>query len=369
MKQNCTAGLEAPSAHIISSEENFVRLAPEWDELYTRADKPYVSQSFEWVRCVWKTLLRSGRLRCIAVRDRNRLVLVWPLVAIPYRRFWTAQMPIATGGDYNDFLVEPSPAALDYARLAWQSRSREADLILLNRVRVSSLLYQVIQPRVKPLQQLPAHYQSWDQCETWNAYYHRLSERRNVERRQRRLSEHGAVSFKVTENAEEIRSLTTWLLQNKAVWLAATGRSSSWVGSANYEEFILSIPAELKRSGHVTAFALLYKEDRPIAVQINIVGTSRIILFHSADDREFRQFSPQHILTVQVMQWAYERNLTVDFCAGPEPFKKTFAPSDDPVEDYRIPDSSFGKIHELVAAAKESGAGAHLNRILRRLRP
>jgi CelD/BcsL family acetyltransferase involved in cellulose biosynthesis len=335
---------------IITNEQDLLRLASACDDLYSRAYQPLVSLSFEWVWCVWKKLMPKGKLRFICIWKRDRLVLVWPAVIVNYHRLWNAEVPVATFGDYIDYLVESSPEAEAYAQLAWENRSRDVDFNLLSHVRVSSLLHKAITKEpAKPLKTLPARYVDWSQFADWTAYYRSRSERRAIARRERRLLEVGKVSFEATVDINEVQAVSEWMLRYKETWLAARGGKSTWVGSKSYEDFLRSIPQELKKFGYVVAFALLL-DGRSIAVQIAVVGESRMILLHNADDPEFRQYSPEHILTMRVLEWAYKKRLTADFCFGAEPYKEGYAPENCPVEDYRFPNSAFGRIHEFLMA-------------------
>ena len=71
-------------------------LQPDWDGLYQRADRPYLSASFEWAWCAWETLAkpRGGRLHCLTIREGSRLVLVWPLFILRRHHFWKAVLPL-----------------------------------------------------------------------------------------------------------------------------------------------------------------------------------------------------------------------------------------------------------------------------------
>lgn len=352
---------------IVTDEQELLRLAPAWNELFARADRPLLSQSFEWTWCVWKHLLNGGRLRCIFVWDRDRLVLIWAAAIVRTHRLWTAEVPIASGGDYVDFLAEKSSEAEAWARLAWENRATEIDLTLLSRVRISSLLYRVLTERaMAPSQRKPARYVEWDQFANWAAYYKSLCERRSIARRQKKLHERGKVSFRIVEAVNELQDLSVWMLRHKQAWLAARGGASPWVGSDRYERFLLAVLSEVKQYGHITAFVLLL-DDRTIAVQICVVGMSHLTRLHDAYDEEFRSFSPQHILTIPVMEWAYERRLTVDFCFGAEPYKKVFLPLDCPVADYRILNSPFGRLHESLKSRTDGRIGARLKNAARRI--
>src|ERR1700733_12756269 len=93
---------------LITDGDSLFSLNKDWDDLYARAERPYVSQSFEWAWCAWKTLARSsdGQLRCLTVRRDGRLVLVWPMVVSRPHRFWSIAAPLGTPGDYTDVLAE-----------------------------------------------------------------------------------------------------------------------------------------------------------------------------------------------------------------------------------------------------------------------
>jgi CelD/BcsL family acetyltransferase involved in cellulose biosynthesis len=353
---------------IVTDEQELLRLAPAWNDLFVRADRPFLSQSFEWAWCVWKHLLSGGRLRCIFVWDRDRLVLIWAAAIVRTHRLWAAEVPIVSGGDYVDFLAEKSPEAEDWAALAWGNRSTNVDLTLLSRVRISSLLYRVLTERaMAPSQRTPARYVDWDQFANWAAYYKSLSERQSIARRQKKLSERGKVSFRIVEELDELRDLSAWVFRHKQAWLAAKGLTSPWVGSSRYERFLFSLFSEVKQYGHIAGFVLLL-DDRTIAVKICVLGMSHLISLHDAYDEEFRSFSPQHILTISVIEWAYERRLTVDFCFGAEPYKKVFLPLDCPVADYVILNSSFGRLYQLLRSTIDGRIGALLKNAMRRIR-
>ena len=165
-----------------------------------------------------------------------------------------------------------------------------------------------------------------------------------------------------------MRELVEWMFRNKEVWLEKRRAKSPWVGSKDYERFLHAASGELKTHGYLAAFAILL-DAKPIAVQVCLVGASQTILLHNADDQQFRQFSPQHILTVHVLEWACAQQLTVEFCVGSEPYKAAFAPADWPIEEFCIPNSLSGKLHEFIAAMKSTQGAAFLRRRIHRVNP
>ena len=248
-------------------------------------------------------------------------------------------------------MLKKSSEAEAYARLAWENR-KGMDFTAIERVRMPSLLHRVLTERANvPTQSTPVPYVEWDQFANWDAYDKSLTGRRTMAKMQRRLRERGNVSIRVIEAVEELQDLTTWMLRHKEVWLKARGGGSPWLGTKGYEEFLLSI-CSVKQSGHMIGFALLL-DDRQIAVKTCAVGKSYLICLNDADDVEFRPLSPQHMLTISIMQWAYERRLNVNFGWGGEPYKKVYLPLDASVVDYKIVNSPFGRLHEVLRSTKD----------------
>lgn len=361
----------APSSlrvQIVTDRAELRSLQGDWDDLYSRANNPVVTQSFEWFWSILTRLMPDARVHVILIWRQERLVLIWPAATVRYERFWRAEVPIAGGGDYVDFLAEDSPEARTAAELAWQNRCQKADLLVLSRVRVASLLHEMIANQAaKPFQTLPGRYVDWNRFTDWNAYHKSLSERKSIGRRERRLLERGKVSLTVADEVDAVRGLSKWMLRHKEIWLDTKGAESPWVGSKTYEDFLLSIPCELKKFGHMLAFGLLL-EDQTIAVQICVAEASRLILLHNAYDQEFRAFGPQHLLTIRIMEWACERRLNVEFCVGSEPYKEDFAPENCPVEEFRIPTTGFGKLHEWLIGLKRTKGAAFVKKMIRKTR-
>jgi hypothetical protein len=42
------------TVEIVKDPKVFQTLQPDWDRLFQRSDRPYLSQSFEWTWCVWE---------------------------------------------------------------------------------------------------------------------------------------------------------------------------------------------------------------------------------------------------------------------------------------------------------------------------
>jgi CelD/BcsL family acetyltransferase involved in cellulose biosynthesis len=80
---------------ILTKQNDFERLAPEWDALLERSHHPEPTQSPLWLRAWWRIYGQDGgrTLKILTVRESGRLVAVAPLLhrihwyaAIPFRR-------------------------------------------------------------------------------------------------------------------------------------------------------------------------------------------------------------------------------------------------------------------------------------------
>jgi len=345
-------------ASIISGEEDFLGLREEWDRLFARAAAPYPSQGFTWCRCTWEMLLRprGGRLRCVAIRAGGRLRLIWPTVVMPHHRLWSVLVPLNVV-EYTDVLAEAGADAGELAALAWKTLQAgcRADFIFLERVRAGSLLSDALRDAGVAVSRIrPAPCVTWGEA-GWDAYYRGLSKtlRSQTERRQRRLAERGRPEFEVVGEGERYRALASWLLDQKAAWLARTGRRSEWIGAPDYTQFVRAIPDRLaadNAAGVVIIFALRLGET-VLAAELNCVGEHAVEFMNGAYDPAYEHFSPGHILRAYTLRWAFDRGLTYDFRPGEERYKEAYANGGCDTANYYLTNSLRGRLHHGLAAA------------------
>lgn len=310
------------AVEVVTDAQALIGLQPEWDELYARAGAPYLSQSFAWCRCAWETMARprGARLFCIVVRREGRLALVWPLVVIRRRRFWRAVTALGGVEDYADLLIEEAPDRADLVTIAWQALRDHcrADLVHLARVRVDTPLYEVLiraGGRAIEVQQAPCL--TWDGHGDWQSYWLSRSRkfRSDLDRRQRRLGDAGAVSFEMAAG-ERCSEAVRWMFRRKEEWRTRKGIGhSSSIGVPQYEQFLARMPAHLGRVGNLVAFSLCV-DGELIATQITAVTEAAVEAMHIAYDPRYARFHPGLILSRYVVAWACERRLPYDFRAG-----------------------------------------------------
>ena len=345
---------------MVTDEAGFHALARDWDDLFTRAAAPRLTQSHEWCRAVWDTLLRpSGdkRLHCVTLHRQGRLVLVLPMVLAPLHRFWTAAAPIATQIDYTDILVEAGDEAEALAALAWRAfeESRAGDLVLLDRVREDSAFFRVLKARnFKTFEIEHALYTQWQGYDDWKAYWRPSSSTRStIDRRQRRLAELGPVSFRVIEDREEYRAAVAWTMAHKKSWTDEKHKNRApWLDVPAYEELLASGIDIFGKAGRLAVFAL-YSGDRLIATQINRVDSVSVECCHLTYDLEFSKYTPGLILAKLILEWAYNNRLPYDFLFNHFEWKKRLSTGTCMVHKFRLAMTARGWAHERIKAAKD----------------
>jgi CelD/BcsL family acetyltransferase involved in cellulose biosynthesis len=323
-------------------------LQPDWDSLYQRADRPFLSASFEWAWCVWETLAkpRGGRLHCITVREGGRLVLIWPLFILRRHRFWKAVLPLNMTLDYTDVLVEASPDAGALAALAWRAlrQAAGADLILAERVRTDSLLHQVfLTERASHIYAQRVLYVAWDGIATWDAYHARVPQRRTLDRKLRRLRECGEVAFEFIEDSERQCEMIGWLLRHKENWVAEKGLRPVW-GDEPLREFLVAVSRRVRQFGKLLTVALTLDHE-PIAVQTWALDAYRMVSLHITHEPKWSKYSPGNLLLRHTLQWAFERQLLVDFNRGVElTYKTAFGNQEVEILSRRYSASGWGYV-------------------------
>ncbi|MFF3844573.1 GNAT family N-acetyltransferase [Streptomyces sp. NPDC002328] len=133
----------AYTTQVVTDEEAFAALAPDWGELYRRCATATPFQNHAWLHSWWLSYGRRGRLRVLAVRDGGGLLAVAPLMAV--RRPLPALVPLGGAiSDYGDVLVddERGETAVEALTEALSTAARSA-LIDFREVRPGGAVEQV----------------------------------------------------------------------------------------------------------------------------------------------------------------------------------------------------------------------------------
>jgi len=332
------------TTEIIRDPNGLSALGPAWDALFERALRPQVGQSFEWVSCVWETIMkpRGARLHILVLREGTRPVLIWPLVVLQHRRFWRAVHPLIMDS-YHDVLVELSPAAGDLAALAVRMlrKNRGHDLLVTDWVRADSVIEGALS--AVPAMDTKVDYSvEWNGLADWAAYERGVSTRQSIHRRLRRLRERGRVAFELIEDPDRQRTLIAWLIRRKLDRLSVQGTEPLWEGGS-MENFIATASRRVSRFGTLLFFALTLN-DETIAAQIAVQDTNRLVALQIAHEPKFEKYGPGILIAQQFLHWAFDRRLPVELGWGDSSFKKTLRNREDKISTRILPTSVWGGV-------------------------
>jgi len=353
---------------VITDPKNLLAIRTEWDDLYTRADSPRLSQSFEWAWCAWKTVAQplGGRLLCVFVRQSTRPVLIWPMVISRRRRLWTVATALAAPEDYFDVLVERVPAQRRFACLAWNAllKSCRADFVHLERIKTDLLPYQIMTAEsATTVEVQAAPFLTWDSFSNWDAYWTTVPRRRNVDRCHRKLSKVGNISFEIAATSERRQEIIDWMFRQKKEWLRRKRiRHSVSIGVPSYEAFLSDVSKTASQCGALISFALLL-DGKIIAVQICATTPHAIENRHVAYDFDFARFYPSLVLDKEVLKWAFDRRLPYDFQVGTDQRKEQLSRDSIDVATMNYYLTAWGWVYE---RARRSWNGAVLRKVLGR---
>jgi CelD/BcsL family acetyltransferase involved in cellulose biosynthesis len=338
------------SFEIVTDVEALEALEGEWDDLCGRSSQHRFSQSFVWCWTTWEAVEgpRGRRLLCIVARKHGRVVLIWPFIV--YRKsYLLVAAPLGCSySEYPDPLVEDGSEADQRVELAWHTlcNSCGCDLIKLRYVRSGSRLHRLILNKIgnkaKRVSRITNLYVSWHNCETWESYYRGLEakDRRDNERRRRRLDEHGKVTFEVVEGAQ-CAPIIDWALNSKVKQLAQTNRrGGSWLKTKAYRNLLVWAAARSSPHGRLTMFVLKLN-DQVIATLICRVDQVRVEALNTVYDAAYAKYAPGKILFGAVLNWTFEQRLDFDMRGGNDPYKKKWANRKSAAIGYEVTNSAL----------------------------
>jgi CelD/BcsL family acetyltransferase involved in cellulose biosynthesis len=336
---------------VVTDVEAFKALEGEWDHLCERAKQVRFSQSFAWCWTTWEAVERprGRRLHCIVGRNRDLVVLIWPVIV--EQSFPSVASPLGCAySEYPDPLVEGGSEAIERIEAAWQTLRNTCgcDMIRFRYVRHGSPLHHVLISKVgkqaKEVFRVPNLSVSWDNYETWEKYYRALQRknRAETERCQRRLEDHGKVLFKVVEGAD-CAPIIEWALANKVEQLNRTHRRGGhWLRTKAYRDLLVWTASRTSPHGRLVAFVLKF-HDQVIATLICRVDKFRVEGLNTVYDAAYRRYGPGKILIGFVLKWAFKQGLTFDWRGGDEDYKKEWANSESTVITYEVAISALYK--------------------------
>jgi CelD/BcsL family acetyltransferase involved in cellulose biosynthesis len=347
------ASTDDQRCEIITNVREMAALEKEWNELWLRAGGSFY-QSYSVAYHSWTEISGPvGRsLFCVTVRDKGKLVLVFPLVK--YRNGPCSMVrPLGPdAAETTDILVDPGSDRQQHVRLAWRTIEQlsKVDIIRMPFVKVGSILDQLINlrnnlvcvPDVEPFADLQ------DQA-NWADYAKLIgtNSRQQLNRKRKRLSELGNFEFIQVDPVSDpgyALELMEWMFTQKKLWSSRVGKQGPWITSGYYRKFIDNWITDPKNIQEMRVYAILI--DRvPIAMKLAAYGVSHMDLiiagFHS--DPQYAKYSPGFVLDEFWMKIVFEKRLNVDFGMGNDPYKLFWSRNvKADIMSYHVPQTLIG---------------------------
>ncbi len=348
---------------VIRDPEGLARLKEEWQALLDRCKPNYVFMTWQWLSTWWSHFGRGRELFVLAVRDGSELIGIVPLALFTHAAGLASKIRYLhfvgyrSGKritDYMDIIAVRKEEVLDavfgYLRKC-QHLWDTVDLWdLLEGSETISVLSSIAARTGFPAADDEMTKALWLPTDSdWESYYKsRIKDRREFERRLRRLQEKG--EFKVAEvEAAEIPAFVDTLFE-------FYGRrwDESSASLAPYRDFFCSLLQTVPPDW--LNCSTLQVDGKPIAAQISLRYGLKLFHLMTAYDPDFADFSPGRVQLRYLLEGCFRdaQILECYFGRGTEPYKYEWATGECAVHRVQLSNAYMA---------------GHIGRVLRRVPP
>lgn len=329
---------------ILTSDTALAKSLAEDTAAGRRIATPSNRLKIDFALIAWKCFAEpsKSKLRVLVGWENNEIVLVWPFGVKGRSAFW-----LGGGNSYRDIIFAESPSTHSWVRTAWLEAKTTlgVDVIKCPRVKDDNVASEILKAEEGlVLDRLEAPSLKLDGFEDWESYEQTLSGkfRRDLRRRQKRLSDKGTLNFQLLEDRQAVESALEWTFRQKERW---AHRKSVSLDLGNQIRDFYGAVALTALPADALLFGVLKLEDTILATAFGVADGRWAEILISTYDRDWKAYSPGNLLFAQMIRWALERKLTVlDFGIGNEPYKQYFANSGSAIGNYVVPCTGRGRI-------------------------
>jgi CelD/BcsL family acetyltransferase involved in cellulose biosynthesis len=321
---------------IITDERRLLALKEEWDDLWNRANGSHY-QSFDFCWIAWQQVAKPKKraLRCIILRERGKLALVWPLV-VHRRLLWKCLCPLCPdAADYSGLLIDlvssPSKAIEGCWRVAMQECG--ADFIHLPFLHERTDLYRIAS-RSGPLV-IQTRNDSYvarlsEECAVrdWTSFCDSLgpSHGRRPGSSARRLARKGHLEWQFIDPRDKagVARAVDLIFEWKRHWSDRVGKRGAWLDSVHYRNFLVEWISSESPSPDIHLL-ILALDGIPLTSLVFCVANRRVSTVIGGFNEAYRNSSPGLLAFEYVVKWAFDRQYDVDFGSGTELYKQFWA--------------------------------------------
>ncbi len=319
---------------LVRDLEDLAALQDEWQSILDRCRPNYVFMTWPWLSTWWRHFGRGRELFVLVVRDKRQLVGILPLALSVHRgrlglkvRYlhFIGYRPGKRLTDYMDIIAvrkaEVVEAAFDYLR----RRQHLWDIIELWDVLQDSDTIEIV-ARAAGRAGLPFASDEMEKAlylrtdSDWETFYRtRMRDRREFERRVRRLQERGDLRVVAPGPSNVTEFVDTLMELYGRRWPESPASLALYRGF--YRQVLQEVPPEwLKCSA-------MRLDGRLIAAQMSLLYGFKLYHLATAYDADFAGFSPGRIQLKHLVESCFldEKIVACYFGRGDEPYKYEWA--------------------------------------------
>lgn len=328
-------------------------LEKEWRALEQRAeDGRNAFQNFDWCVCWSETFINDQHLadlHIVTVRDKDRLVLVWPLMMTCVGPVCVLRWLSDPYGQYGDVLVDPDYAHTDVFDAAWQHIhvTSKADALRLRHVRQDSRIHDYLLERcgiADEPQMAPALDMHLIRDEpAYDARYTK-EQRRRRRRIRAALQKRGELQFQISSLHEALCNSAGLAIEHKREWLRQRGLYSEPLNNDGLEDFLLRLARRCGDSLHLVS-SRIKVGGQAISHQIGLRYFGRHLCYLTSHDHRFTDLSPARLHMDFAQRAAIGVKTQVfDLMVPGDAYKKAWSNGEVQVCDFYSASSLKGKL-------------------------
>jgi CelD/BcsL family acetyltransferase involved in cellulose biosynthesis len=319
----------------VKHAEELPRYRDEWQDLLSRADRPLLFQTYEWMTSWLESFWKDRALAFLFLRDGQRLDGLAPLLEDEQGEFsCSGSVVLPADGDFairGDILCAGDRAAVLDSVVRHLRATRRGVRLTLKHLQTDSALLTELSSVAARNRLGTFQRRAWTSPMVrfeggWETYLGSRSGhlRSELRRKNRRIEAAGTVAcVTACTPAEAERALDDVLAIERRSWKQPLGSSLAF--RPTEERFLRKLARRCAESGWLRLY-FLHLDSRPVAYLYGFVFGNEYYAFATSFDESYRELSPGTVLFERVLRDSCERGLQVfDFLGGETRWKSEIA--------------------------------------------
>jgi CelD/BcsL family acetyltransferase involved in cellulose biosynthesis len=339
------------STDCIRDVAGFFALETEWVALEAQCADTCLFQSYAWCKNFVEHCGQQAKpdIRVFVVRDNAGLAAILPLAVQS-----DSGISVLTGlaepyQQYTEMLLRPGCDAREvFGAILASIRKSGADYLHLGQVRKDSDLYRGAHAVVPASgEEDAAPYVPIGEFSDFDAYHQTVNAktRKNLRNARNKLERNAKVRHVAARSGSELAGVIDRSFAGREAWLARQGLTSRAFRNARFADFLQRFKEPGLTGIDAIAFSL-WSGEKPIADQWGFVYRRRYYAFMAGWDETFEEYSPGKLHLGAILAECHSEGIAVaDFMIPAARYKFTWAQDAVPVQDYVMPLTVRGRIH------------------------